>query len=159
MKATLLIIALVALVGCASTPPSWGELHPNDLTKAQIEEAVRTELKTPTGELTEADLEKVTALSFYNWRLTKVTGLEKFTNLRKLNLVGNYLIDLKGLEKLTQLTYLDLTNAHLTNVTGLEKLTNLTYLDLDHNHDLTKAQIAELQKALPKCKILGNFKK
>jgi hypothetical protein len=44
----------------------------------------------------------------------------------------------------------------LIDVKGLEKLTQLTYLDLDGNRALTKAQIAELQKALPKCKILSN---
>jgi len=35
-------------------------------------------------------------------------------------------------------------------VTGLEKLTQLKELHLSDNPDLTKAQIAELQKALPK---------
>jgi hypothetical protein len=38
----------------------------------------------------------------------------------------------------------------------LEKLSKLEFLFLDDNPDLTKAQIAELQKALPKCKILNN---
>jgi hypothetical protein len=38
----------------------------------------------------------------------------------------------------------------------LEKLTKLEHLDLTKNPDLTKAQIAELQKALPKCKIRSN---
>jgi len=41
-------------------------------------------------------------------------------------------------------------------VRGLEKLTQLTSLDLRGNPDLTKAQIDELQKALPKCNILSN---
>ena len=39
---------------------------------------------------------------------------------------------------------------------GLEKLTQLKWLYLRNNPDLTKAQIAELQKALPKCKISSN---
>jgi hypothetical protein len=38
-------------------------------------------------------------------------------------------------------------------VKGLEKLTLLTVLMLQYNRDLTKAQIDQLQKALPKCKI------
>jgi len=42
---------------------------------------------------------------------------------------------------------------------GLEKLTQSEELALADNPDLTKAQIAELQKALPKCKILHNAKK
>ena len=44
-------------------------------------------------------------------------------------------------------------------MTGLEKLTQLKELHLSDNPDLTKAQIAELQKALPNCKILHNVEK
>jgi len=62
----------------------------------------------------------------------------------------------KGLEKLDQLTYLPLSNNKLTDVTGLEKLTQLQRLLLSNNPDLTKAQIAELKKALPKCEIESN---
>jgi hypothetical protein len=42
---------------------------------------------------------------------------------------------------------------------GLEKLTELQELYLWSNPDLTKAQIAELQKALPKCTIYHSYKK
>jgi len=42
---------------------------------------------------------------------------------------------------------------------GLEKLTQLMKLDLKDNPALTKAQIAELQKALPRCDIRSNPKK
>jgi hypothetical protein len=48
-------------------------------------------------------------------------------------------------------------NAQLTEVPkGLAKLTQLTDLELEDNPALTKAQIDELQKALPKCKISSN---
>ena len=42
------------------------------------------------------------------------------------------------------------------SVKGLEKLTQLKQLNLENNLDLTKAQIEELQKALPKCEIVSN---
>ncbi len=42
---------------------------------------------------------------------------------------------------------------------GLEKLTKLTTLGFTDNPDLTKAQIDQLQKALPKCYIEHNAKK
>ena len=42
---------------------------------------------------------------------------------------------------------------------GLVKLTQLEMLYLAGNPDLTKAQIAELQKALPNCNIRSNPKK
>jgi len=44
-------------------------------------------------------------------------------------------------------------------VKGLEKLTQLTHLNLRNNPALTKAQIDQLKKALPNCKIISNPKK
>ena len=150
------------------------------LTKEEfIEAAIRKAAKKPTGELTKADLEKVTKLSFSGKkltevpkglekltkleelylninRLTDVKGLEKLTQLRVLHLDRNQLTDVKGLEKLTQLTRLYLALNKLTDVKGLEKLTKLERLVLMYNPDLTKAQMAELKKALPKCKISSN---
>ena len=53
-----------------------------------------------------------------------------------------------------------LSSNQLTEVPkGLEKLPKLTFLNLLNNPDLTKAQIDELQKALPKCKIYTSAKK
>jgi Leucine-rich repeat (LRR) protein len=176
MKQLLLICAVVALVGgCASTP----KVVPNSPeAKAAIEKAIREELEKPTGKLTKADLEKVTELGIYNKQLTSVKGLEKLTQLTKLDLNDNQLTDVKGLGKLTQLKTLTLSRNQLTDVKGLEKLTQLTELDLEDNQltsvkglenlkqlrklnlewnpNLTKAQINELQKALPNCRIGSN---
>ena len=69
------------------------------------------------------------------------------------------LTDVKGLEKLTNLKWLQLYRNQLTDVKGLEKLTQLELMDLSNNPDLTKAQITELQKALPKCKISHDAKR
>ena len=102
-----------------------------------IEAAIRKAAKKPTGELTKADYEKVTFL----------------------NLQNNQLTDVKGLENLTQLKYLRLDGNQLTDVKGLEKLTQFLTLSLQWNPDLTKAQIDELKKALPKCRIYSNPKK
>ena len=60
---------------------------------------------------------------------------------------------MKGLEKLTQLERLYLDANKLTDVKGLENLTQLQSLQLLGNPNLTQAQIDELQKALPKCRI------
>jgi Leucine-rich repeat (LRR) protein len=146
-----------------------------------VEKAIRKAAKKPTGEPTKADYEKVTELDLSNKQLTEVPkglekltklteldlsfnqltdvkGLGKLTQLERLSLSFNQLTDVKGLEKLDQLWGLYLTNNKLTNVKGLEKLTQLTNLSLERNPDLTKAQIDELQKALPKCKITHNAK-
>ena len=91
-------------------------------------------------------------------KLTDVKGLEKLTQLEVLYLGANKLTSVKGLENLTKLTNLWLDHNQLTNadVKGLEKLTQLEELELNNNPDLTKAQIDELQKSLPKCKIESN---
>jgi len=141
-------------------------------------------LKLDDNQLTEVPkgLEKLTQLTnldLTNNQLTSVKGLEKLPKLHTLKLDDNKLTAVKGLEKLTQLTDLGLTNNQLTSVKGLEKLpklgalnlgankltefpegleklTQLKRLWLDNNPDLTKAQIAELQKALPSCNIYRN---
>ena len=120
-----------------------------------IEAAIRKAVRKPTGELTKADLEKVTGLSLYNNQLTDFTGLEKLTQLTSLDLNYNQLTDVKRLENLTKLRGLSLDNNQLTNVKGLEKLTKLMFLNLRYN-TLTKAQINQLKKALPNCKIHSN---
>jgi Leucine-rich repeat (LRR) protein len=58
------------------------------------------------------------------------------------------------LEKVTRLS---LDRNELTEVPkGLEKLTQSRFLGLKNNSGLTKAQIAELKKALPRCNIRSN---
>jgi len=118
-----------------------------------IEAAIRKAAKKPEGELTKADFEKVTNLSVSLKQLTDVSGLEKLTQLKELTIWGNQLTNVKGLEELYQLTNLNIMMNKLTDVSGLEKLTQLTSLSLLNNPDLTKAQIDQLQKALPNCKI------
>jgi len=54
-----------------------------------IEAAIRARINKPTGELTKADLEKVTYLNLTNRKLTDVKGLEKLTQLTKLHLKDN----------------------------------------------------------------------
>ena len=213
------------MVGCGETPTNWNWVSdPSDPNNVKIEKEIRIILQKPTGELTKADLEKVTKLQHLNNnQLTDVKSLEKLTRLEfltlrhnpdlttsqivelrkalpkcliysnpkklvsdpivekairgrlrkptglltkadlevleRLNLHSNQLTSVKGLENLTQLTHLHLNNNQLTDVKGLEKLTQLTELHLEDNPDLTKAQIDELKKALPKCDIQPYTKK
>ena len=133
--------ALDTVIAAKSRRPKIGQsVSAAPLTKEEsakfIEVAIRKRIKKPVGELTDVDLEKV----------------------KKLGLRQNKLTDVKGLEKLTQLTSLGLNNNQLTDVKGLEKLTKLESLFLLGNPDLTKAQIDQLQKALPNCKIDHNAK-
>ena len=169
----------------------------------EIEAAIRKTLRKPEGELTMADLGKVTSLSFYNEQISDffvfkeliqlkslmlqickisdvsalkelvqieelylngneirdVSALKELTQLKKLSLSGNQLTSVKGLDKLTQLKVLSLSSNEIRDVSALKELTQLKVLSLSGNPDLTKAQITELQKALPKCKITHDAKK
>jgi Leucine-rich repeat (LRR) protein len=108
------------------------------LTKEESAKVIEAAIRKSLYKLTKADYEKVTRLTY---------------------LENNQLTDVKGLEKLTKLTHLTLHYNQLTDVKGLEKLTKLTFLWLTDNPDLTKVQIEQLQKALPKCRIYSNPKK
>ena len=151
MKQILLMIAVVGLVGCEKKDDgNTGVVNPNkpspkavpeklitDKNKLIIEKEIRNRIEKPTGELTEADLEKVTYLFLMGMNVNKLTSV-------------------KGVEKCTQLTRLDLGYNKLTDVKDLEKLTKLEYLNLFGNNSLGKDQIDALKKALPKCRINSN---
>jgi Leucine-rich repeat (LRR) protein len=156
MKQLLLICAVV--MGQSVLAADKKPLTKEESAKV-IEKAIRKAAKKPTGELTQADLEKVKGLNLHYKNLTSVKGLEKLTQLTHLRLDNNKLTNVKGLEKLTQLRVLNIRGNQLTNVKGLEKLTQLRSLSLRNNPELTKAQIAELQKALPKCRIWSDATK
>jgi len=51
---------------------------------------------------------------------------------------------------------LSLNDNQLTDVKGLEKITKLALLDLARNPDLTKAQLDELGKVLPKLRLYNH---
>ena len=95
MKQFLLMIAAVVLVGCGKkNDPNTGVVNPNKpslkatpeklITDPIVEKAVREKLKKPEGELTKADLAKVTELSLH---VTKITdeGLKDVAKLQNLN--------------------------------------------------------------------------
>jgi len=149
-------IILLGLVLCL--PLMAADQKP--LTKEQsakvIEAAIRKATGKLTGEITKTDCEKVRKLYLRNNNLIEVPkGLEKLKNLTYLNLYDNKLTNVKSLDKLKQLKTLWLGGNKLTSVKGLEKLTHLTDLTFfGGNPNLSKAQIAQLRKALPKCEII-----
>ena len=129
-----------------------------------IEAAIRVELKKLTGELTEADLEKVTSLNLNNTIMLDegLKELPKLKKLRYLRLFGTLITDagLKELTKRQQLTAIDLGLTQITDagLKELPKLKNLRSLNLNDTK-VTRAGMAELRKALPNCKISSNPRK
>ena len=132
----ILVMMMVVFVGCGKDTPEASEAESQANQKLIVEKAIRESLKKPEGELTEAELGKITMLNLIKTRITDE--------------------GLKEVAKLQNLKELSLDNTKITD-TGLKdvaKLQKLCWLDLRHTQ-ATKAGVAELQKALPICDIYG----
>ncbi len=142
---------LVALIGCASPTPN------SHSTNQAIERAIRSEIGKSEGELTVADLAKVTKLpALTEKKISNLTRLKDLPSLRLLRLSFNEINDLRPLKELKQLIVLELDSNQITDVSALMGLKQLRRLNLAWNPDLTKAQIQQLQNALPNCSIIHN---
>jgi hypothetical protein len=171
MKQLLLVFAVVALVGCGeSAEEKAAKAKAEVKTTAEkerseksliadpiVEKAIRKELEKPTGELTKADLIKVTFVVFEFTKLTDA-GLKEVSKLQKLEKLSlpKQITDegLKEVAQLQKLTYLHLTDTKISDagLKELAKLKKLKFLSLV-NTQVTDAGVAELRKALPKCDI------
>ena len=106
-------------------------------------------------------LRRLSNLTYVNLYGTKVTGtgivhLKELTNLDELDLRNTQFTDtgLVHLKGLTSLTSLNLSGTQITDaeLLHLQGMTKLQWLHLKRTQ-ITDAGVAELQKALPNCKI------
>jgi len=144
MKATLLMIALVASGGCVSLENKSSDqrrLEGVALTADEsadvIEKEIRKAVNRPRGELNKEFLTEVTQLDIAEYQLTDISSLAGLKNLQTLYLDNNQLMDISPLMGLTQLKSLSLL----------------------FNPNLTKVEIDKLQNALPNCRIYSNPKR
>ena len=121
MKQILVMMAAVLLAGCGTT-----KVDPNDSTKISysiVEKAVRESLKKPTGQLTEADLAKVTLLILEGALINdaQLVDVAKLPNLKILTLqrskiTGEGLKELSKMQNLQgNLEILDLSYTKITD--------------------------------------------
>ena len=87
--------------------------------------------------------------------LTDLIGIEKFTNLKKLNCYGNYITSLKGMENLVRLEQFVCSYNELTSLKGIENLTNLTSINASNNK-LTSLEAIENLSNLNYLHLIGN---
>jgi len=90
MKLLIPIVIGLLVVGCGKKE---AESPTVEISDPLVEKAIRGSLEKPTGELTQADLEKVTRLDLYGNQLTEIKGLEKLTQLKALYLNNNQLTE------------------------------------------------------------------
>ena len=154
MRLALLITTVVALAGCASSTPKGPSAN------QAIERAIRSEIGKSEGELTATDLAKVKKLpALTEKKISDLTRLKDLPSLRFLRLSFNEINDLGPLKELEQLIVLELDSNRITDVSALKGLKQLRSLNLAWNPGLTKAQIQDLQNALPNCSIIHNAAK
>lgn len=153
VKAIILILAVV-LVGCGKKK---AEEKKQPLTAEEaataIDEAIRQNINKPTGKLTKKDLEKVKTLDISSKQISDLTPLTGLSGLEKLYLQDNLITDLKPLAGLKKLKYLGLSNNRITALSQLGQMKDLEQLLLFGNPDITKAEVDNLKKILPKCSI------
>jgi len=125
---------------------------------AALEKIIRRAVGKPEGEVTEADLEKVTSLTLQansDYQITDVGPLANFTKLEYLYLTGAHLTDVSPLAKLTQLKSLILFSDKITDVSSLARLVQLEALYLDGNQLTDVSALAKLVR-LKKLGLNGN---
>lgn len=79
-------------------------------------------------ELNELDLSKRKIRN-----ISDIKGLERLTNLTRLDLSDNKISEIENLDKLKKLQYLYLGGNRIQKITGLEKLLNLQFLCIERN--------------------------
>lgn len=120
-----------------------------------------TSLTLANAGLTDADLGELTrlrsleSLSLSGNRLHNISVLAELTNLTFLHLADNDISDLMPLRSLTRLKTLYIDGNPITDFTALHTLASLRTLSMK-DIEVTSDQLAELQKALPECRIYAD---
>ena len=91
-----------------------------------------TMTKTNVDSITRLDLSNSSNFVSDELKIKNISGIEKFTNLERLELYYNPISDISALSALTKLTYLSADN-QISDISALSRLTNLTHLDLGSN--------------------------
>ena len=109
---------------------------------AALERGVRTAIGKPEGDVTLEDALGVESLSLgVEWqesyaegtRVTDLTGIENFLNLRMLELQNNHVLDLSPLAGLKKLELLNLLNNGIEDISPLAQMPSLKWLELRNN--------------------------
>jgi hypothetical protein len=170
MRISPIVLLLFAALGCGSatqpTKPSAEsggdqaqqqqaakpiKVVPNSpKTKAAIEAAIRKTAGKPTGELTKADLEKMTGrdvlLDIRSKNITDLTPLAGLTNLVELQIGLNQITDLTPLVGLTKLEHVAIGGNQITDLTPLAGWTEMHTLGLDRNQITDLKPLAGLKE-------------
>ena len=117
-----------------------------------LEKAIRETLNKPAGNITAADMNRITRIDGVGYSIKNLSGIEYAKNLTYLDLGVNEISDISGLSGLTKLRVVHLSSNKISNISALSGLTKLETLDLSINQisdasalkGLTKLQVLHL---------------
>jgi internalin A len=102
---------------------------PVSIPDTALEKSIRSSISKPTGDLTAADMNKVTSIYAYQEEgIQNLTGLEQAVNISRLVLDGNRIEDFSPLAALTKLKMLTLNGTGISDLTPLSGITGLKQL-------------------------------
>jgi len=113
---------------------------------ANLEAVIRENIKKPTGDIHQSDLENVYSLNADIKHIGNLTGLEYCINLQSLFLSTNQINDISPLASLTNVDNLDLSSNQINNISPLAAMTNLFSLDLSFNQVKDISPLVSLTK-------------
>ena len=98
-----------------------------------FEASIRNTLNKWSGDITDIDMENITALDGSGWNIADISGIEYCINIKNLKLSNNQISDISMLEDLVTLQFLGLSFNQIVDISSLSNLSNLILLYLDNN--------------------------
>ncbi|WP_025705715.1 stalk domain-containing protein [Paenibacillus graminis] len=139
-----LITVLAFLLCFVSIPSAFAETPL--ISDKNLEQAIRIELKKPTGLITKEDLQTMTSLypDDPEQKIISLSGLEYAVNLESLMLPGLDITNIEPLKNLHKVTFLALSGNQITQIEPLQELSQLEKLVIDSNNIEKLDALAEL---------------
>ncbi|HOZ08863.1 MAG TPA: leucine-rich repeat domain-containing protein, partial [candidate division Zixibacteria bacterium] len=109
-----------------------------------FERVVREHIHKPTGDIHSSDVDTIGELNANEQHIADITGVEYFTSLAFLHLLGNNITDLSPVAGLPALVSLNAVGNDISDVSPLAGLTGLRDLALSQNPLATLAPLAGL---------------
>ena len=113
-----------------------------------LEQAIRQLLDKPVGVLMREDVYGFSTLNLNGLNITNLAGLDACTNLKRLDLEENDLVDISCLAQQTGLVVLKLAGNSITDLSPLAGLTRLTTLTLGGNRIVDFSPIQSIYNQL-----------
>lgn len=122
-KTVLFIVSILLMLVCMPTYAASGLI-----VDANLEKAVRKQLKNPNGDLTQADLANLSSLYPQEGNIATLEGLQYAINMKSLFLSDVGIRDISQLSSLTKVTFLGIDGNKIEDILPLQSMSQLNKL-------------------------------